>query len=440
MGFVTVPAGGDYRLRAARVPAALLAEPIAGVQPDADGLVLVDIDVAGTAIARVLPASPTRSPAAREVDLDGGQAWPCFLDLHTHLDKGHIWERAPNPDGTFASALRAVAADRARWSAADVRRRIEFGLRCSHAHGTRAVRTHLDSHAGQAAISWPVLRELRAAWAGRVELQGVSLAPLDFFAGVEGERLADTVAEAEGVLGAVTYMGPAIDKHLDRVLGLAAERRLDLDFHADESGDVGARSLAHVARAVLRHGYPGRVVCGHCCSLAVQPSDVVTETLDLVREAGIAVVTLPMCNMYLQDRAPGRSPRWRGTTLSHEMKARGIRVAVASDNCRDPFHGFGDHDMLEVFREATRIVHLDRPYGDWPRAVTAIPADLMGLAAAGRIGAGRPADLVLFRGRGFSELLARPQADRVVIRAGRALEAAPPDYRELDDLVRGGAA
>ena len=53
--------------------------------------------------------------------------------------------------------------------------------------------------------------------------------------------------------------------------------------------------------------------------------------------------------------------------------------------------------MLEVFREATRIGHLDRPYGDWPRAVTTTPADLMGLAGAGRIGPGQPADLVLFR-------------------------------------------
>jgi len=26
---------------------------------------------------------------------------------------------------------------------------------------------------------------------------------------------------------------------------------------------------------------------------------------------------------------------------------------------------------VEVYREATRILHLDRPFGDWPRAATA---------------------------------------------------------------------
>jgi cytosine deaminase len=121
-------------------------------------------------------------------------------------------------------------------------------------------------------------------------------------------------------------------------------------------------------------------------------------------------------------------------TLLHELAARRVPVAVASDNTRDAFYGFGDHDMLEVFREAARVCHLDRPYGDWPRAVTTIPADLMGLAG-GRIGPGLPADLVLFEGRTWSELLSRPQANRVVLRSGRAIARRLPDYRELDDLI-----
>src|SRR5207248_2671746 len=83
-----------------------------------------------------------------------------------------------------------------------------------------------------------------------------------------------------------------------------------------------------------------------------------------VAEAGIAIVSLPMCNLFLQDRTPGRTPRWRGVALLHEIRARGIRVAIASDNCRDPFYGYGDHDMLEVFREAVRIAHLDRLIAD----------------------------------------------------------------------------
>ena len=436
IGFVTMPERDAYWLSNATVPATLLTDLPPGAPVSSDGLASVDVAIRDGRIAAVVAAGGAAGPDP-SVDLARGQLWPCLIDVHTHLDKGHTWERAPNPDGTFDGALRTVAADRAaRWSAEDVRRRMDFGLRCSWAHGTRAIRTHLDSMGPQGAISWPVFEGLRKEWAGRIELQAVSLVPLLVFAGQEGGELADRVAASGGILGAVAFMSPAIDTLLDRLLDAATQRGLDVDFHCDESGDVGARALSHIARAVLRRRFRGRVVCGHCCSLAVQPPEVVSETLELTAEAGISVVSLPMCNLYLQDRVPGRTPRWRGVTLLHELAARRVAVAVASDNCRDAFNGFGDHDVLEVFREATRICHLDRPYGDWPRSVTTTPADLMGLAGRGRIGRGLPADLLLFEGRTWSELLSRPQSNRVVLRDGRAIDRRLPDYRELDDLLR----
>jgi cytosine deaminase len=143
-----------------------------------------------------------------------------------------------------------------------------------------------------------------------------------------------------------------------------------------------------------------------------------------------------MCNMYLQDRRlDDTTPRWRGVTLLHEMKARGIPVAVASDNTRDPFYAYGDLDMLEVLREATRIVQLDHPFGDWPAAVAATPAEIMGLRNVGQLRAGALANFIIFRGRAWSELLARPESDRIVVTSGRAIARELPDYSELDDLM-----
>ena len=49
-----------------------------------------------------------------------------------------------------------------------------------------------------------------------------------------------------------------------------------------------------------------------------------------------------------------------------------------------------------------------------------------------RIAVGESANLVIFRGRYYSEVLSRPQLDRVVIRDGRPLSVELPDYRELD--------
>jgi len=434
-----LPDTGRYWLTHARVSAALLDALPGGAQTDYENLVAVDIAIGDGRIDAVERAGTAPADAA-SLDLDGGQVWPCFHDLHTHLDKGHLWPRARNPDGSFMGALNAVIDDRAQvWSRAELERRIDFSLRCAHAYGTRAIRTHLDSMPPQNGVSFPLFAELRDAWAGRIELQAVNLVPLEFYADADaGRAMADGVAAHGGILGAVSYIEDDVGARLDALFGLARERDLDLDFHVDEGLDPAAQSLNAIARATLRHGYEGRVACGHCCAISIQPEPYVAETLGLCRDAGIAIISLPMCNMYLQDRTSGRTPRSRGVTLMHEFAAHDVQVTVASDNTRDPFYQYGDMDMLEVFREATRITHFDHPYGDWPRVVTAAPAAVMG-QDAGTIGAGRPADLVLFDGRGFSELLSRPQHDRTVLRGGRAIDTALPDYRELDDLFEGAS-
>jgi cytosine deaminase len=443
-GFVQIPRGKDLLLSRAKVPATLLTLEAPLRRIDQEGLALVDLEIKDGIIRRISEANNDDVPPGA-VDLDGGQVWPAFVDIHTHLDKGHINARVVNRDGTVYGAVEAVAKDRtAHWSADDVRRRFEFGLTCAYAHGVAAIRTHLDSDEPQAGITWPVFAELRVKWAGKIDLQAVGKVPIEYYLTPEGEAFAGLVAEYGGLLGGITRVygksaeeaAALTDAAIDALFRLAERHRLDIDLHVDESGDPAANSLGQVAQAAIRRRFPHRVVCGHCCSLAVQPPEVVAPTLDLCAQAKLAVVMLPMINLYLQDRQDGRTPRWRGITLVHEMAARGIPVAVASDNCRDPFFAFGDHDMFEVYAQAVRIAHLDLPYGDWPRAVTATPAELMGLKRRGRLARGVSADLILFRGRTMSELLARPQSDRVVLRAGSPIDTALPDYRELDDLFR----
>jgi cytosine deaminase len=92
--------------------------------------------------------------------------------------------------------------------------------------------------------------------------------------------------------------------------------------------------------------------------------------------------------------------------------------------------------MAEVFREAVRILHLDHPIAAWPAAVARTPAKIVGRPEMGAVAVGQPADLVLFKARTFTELLARPQSDRTVLRSGNAIDRTLPDYRELDELMR----
>ncbi len=429
-----IPTSPNYWIKNAQVPASLIVS--GDLEHTHEELCLVDIEIAQGVIVQIVPAGNCLSIDTQTVDWRKGQVWPCFVDMHTHLDKGHIWERSPNPDGTFASALETTQTDRQKyWEAEDVYRRMEFGIKCSYAHGTKAIRTHIDSFGEQAAITLGVFKALQRKWADRVILQAVSLVTLDYYQTPEGVALADKIAEVGGILGGVAFTHPDLDAQLDVVFSLAKERGLDLDFHVDENGDPDSICLQKVAEAALRHEFSGQIVCGHCCSLAVQAPEVVEKTLDLVKQAGIGIVSLPMCNLYLQDRESNRTPRWRGVTILQELKQHGIPAAVASDNCRDPFYGFGNHDVLEVFTQAVRIAHLDMPYGDWPCAVAKTAADLIKLPDVGRIGLGLPADLILFKGRNFSELLSRPQHDRIVLRYGQPIDTTLPDYSELDDLV-----
>lgn len=439
---ISWPAARRYWLVNARVPLCLLDDRLASVGAgDGEGVTGVDLLIEDGSLARVEGAGAVRDETTARVDVGGRQVWPTLVDLHAHLDKGHTVERSPNVDGTFHQARLAAAADRPNWTAADLRRRMDFGLRCAYAHGVSAIRTHIDTYHDTAERSWQALSDIRDDWRDRVALQGVALCPIDLLQDEFGDRVAAIVAQCGGLLGGVTRASVGnhgapldnIDTLLDRVFALAARHDLDVDLHVDETHDPAAATLPYVARAVLRHGYRGRVVCGHCCSLATQSESEADRTLDLVAAAEIAIVTLPTVNMYLQDRATKRTPRWRGVTVVHEMLHRGIRVAAAGDNCRDSFHAYGDHDVVDTFRQAVRILHLDHPLTGTPALVGAMPASVGKLAGHGRLVPGGPAHFILFNARSINEIVSRPQSDRIVIRDGERLRAAVPDYSELWD-------
>lgn len=412
---------GPVRLRNVTVPGCFVGR--------GDDLVVTDLTIWDDKIS---------DRGGKDVEMDRAMVLPCFVDMHTHLDKGHISPRAPNPDGTFMGAIRTVGADRAaNWSERDVYKRMEFSLKCAYAHGTRAIRTHLDSITPQDEISWPVFAELRAEWQDRIELQASSLIGCDAYDDIleDYSHTADIVAAADGILGMVTYPVPDLRERLLDFLELAGKRELQVDFHCDETMDNSSETLRMIAETVLEIGWPHSVTVGHCCSLSTQNEARALDTLDLVAKAGINVVSLPMCNLYLQDRYANRTPRLRGITLVHEMRARGINVSFASDNTRDPFYAYGDLDMVEVMRQATRIGHLDHSDPGWPLAFSVNPAEACGFALPS-LEPGSPADFIVFKARDWTEFHSRPQTDRIVVRAGEIIDATLPEYSELDHLMK----
>lgn len=433
----TASRSGRWVLKGARIPAELVGNtrlPGAG-----DGLVVGDILVSGSKIAGLAPPGTLDGSAITSVA--GAIILPGLIDCHTHLDKGHIWPRAANPDGSFAGAIGAVSNDQAAyWSQDDICRRMDFALRCAYAHGTVAIRSHLDCWPDAPFDIWPLMRETVETWHGKIDLCAAALIGIS---DVEDDAFMDRLvreikATPGAALGAFVRAFPedqsALPARLDRLFRLADTHGLALDFHVDETTDPSSRGLAMVAEAALRAAFQGPILCGHCCAIASYEVDLLAWTLDLTARAGIGIVSLPLCNAYLLDRIPGRTPRQRAMTPLHEIRAAGIALAIASDNTRDPFNACGDLDLLEVLRFATVAQHLDHPVGDWPAAISATPARLIGQEERGALTPGGPADLIILPARSWSEMNARPQTGRIVLRNGLPIDTTLPDYSELDDL------
>ncbi len=427
-------------LRRARVPVALLPPALAATSFDPlDPALLCDLAIEGNRLVAVTLSPDSRPPAAsatgRVLDLGGALVFPAFVDAHTHLDKAHTWTRAPNRSGTFQDALETLGRDKVNWTADDLRRRAGFALRCAWAHGTRIVRTHVDTWLPHGETSHAVMAELRAEWRGRIELQTVPLCGGDSYTGAGGEKIADlALGYGASALGGFLQMSPELPRQIDRLLAIARDRGTGIDLHVDENGNPAAEVLRAVAEGVLRNAFPFPVVCGHCCSLTVQAPERQRSTIALVKEARIGVISLPLCNLYLQGRRGAEFPRtpfWRGLTLIQDLLDAGVPVACASDNVRDAFCAYGDLDMIEVYNQSLRLAHLDSRLAESVSVVTRMAAELVGRPESGRVAPGAPAHLVVFAAQSFSELLSRSLASRRCV-DDEELHAPPvPDYAEL---------
>ena len=436
---LTLPDASRVLLAGARVPGELLASPVPGAHSDAEGAMRLDVLIDQGRIAGLFPAGTAPDTGAR-VDLEGRHLWPAFIDMHTHLDCGHAIPRV-RPDGTIHGGFSLTAEDWPRWTDADLDLRMEFGIRCAYAHGVSALRSHVDSETlAYSQHHWRALDRMRSKWAGKVDLQGVTICAMEAWVGPDARALADLTADRGGILGGVTDTldrgengtYDALAHALDRLFALAKERGLDVDLHVDQTEDLSAFTIPEIAKARLRSGFTGRVVLGHCVNLSLMPAHVIDETLSLAREADLAFVSMPTPMMYLMDRKPNRTPRWRGVTAANEIRAAGLPLAIGGDNCRDAWFAYGDHDMLDTLKQAIRVFQADEPLTGSLAMASRTPADLIGRPDLGRIGEGLPAHLVIFQARSLNVVLARDQADRIVLHHGRQVTDPLPQHHELE--------
>jgi cytosine deaminase len=375
---------------------------------------VVDVELVDGIIAQVVPA--TGALGFGDVELTGQVLLPSFVEPHAHLDKALTASRVRNVTGDLAGAISAMISIADELTEADIAARAETALRIHLAHGTTAVRTHVNVGVGVGMRALAALVDVRERWRGVVDLQLVALVghPLD---GAGGRDLRLALREGADIAGGCPHLDPDPDRAVAICLDAAGDAGVPLDLHTDETLDPRKLSLATMADLVTRTGFRHGVTASHCVSLAVQEPAVQQRVSEQAAAAGIAVVALPQTNLYLQGRDhPVGTPR--GLTAVRPLQAAGAVVAAGGDNLRDPFHPVGRGDALEVAALMVTSGHLD------PMAaldsVTAAPRLALGLPLVTLV-PGAPADLVALPAADALEALGAAPAARTVWRGGRVV-------------------
>ena len=287
-------------------------------------------------------------PEALVIDLENKMVIRGFSDVHVHWDKALITDKITNESGTLMEAISIMGPYKKTMTKEDIKDRMRRVLEMSYNNGTRFVRTNIDIDDIIGLKSLEVFNELKEEFKGKMILESVAFPQEGFVDHLENfEYLEKALQNGADVLGGIPATESNPQKHIEMLFDLANKYDVDLDMHIDETDDPNSECLKLLAEHKMKTNFKNKVVAGHCCSLASQEEDVVSKTIEKAKSAEIYVVSLPSTNLYLQGRGDTTRVR-RGITPIKKIYENGVKVAIASDNIRDPFNCFGNGNVLQT--------------------------------------------------------------------------------------------
>ena len=318
----------------------------------------------GITSGRVL-ASAAALPAEGTAEIDAAErlTLPGFVDPHLHLDKAFSREELAEPPETLTEAIRTSRQLKVQWSQHAIEERAARAVAMAIRAGTTAVRTHVDVDPVIGLRGFHALQRVRDRFQGQIQVQIVAFPQegMDRDGRVK-EMLCSALQEGADAIGGIPALEPNPREHIDRIFELAKLYDVDIDMHVDESDNPADLSIEYLAEKTLANGYQGRVVAGHCTSLAAVPVEVLHRVAAKVKAADISIITLPSTNLHLQGRSD-RPPVRRGIVPVRELLEAGINVTFGSDNIRDAFTPFGNARMLETGLLLAHAAHMGTASG-----------------------------------------------------------------------------
>jgi len=387
---------------------------------------LVDVGIDGATVVGVAPAVGRPAAADDELDLRGFVLLPAPADAHAHVDKSRTWEAAKAPLGDLVMAVESYHAFSDAETEEGIAQRARETLREMLMWGTTAVRSHVNIRRGDDPLRGVrAMLCLREEFEGLMDLELVSLSDHT----TSDEVIEEAIAAGLDLVGGAPHLAPDPRFELHRLLDIAERLGVGVDLHTDEalSGD---ETITEFARRV--RGWGVNVAAGHCVRLGTMPHEELGPIVADIVASDLAIITLPITNLYLQGwDDPVSTPR--GLTALRRLIDAGARLGAGADNVRDPFNPLGRCDALETVALLVTAGHLsiDEAYdlaSNGSRRVMRLPE-------AG-VFPGAAAELLAIRGGSLDEVAATAHPERIVIHRGAIV--ARSEFRATIAAARAG--
>jgi len=380
----------------------------------------------------VLASGPAaaKHPAAvgvRLLRLDGWALLPAPAEPHAHLDKaflaasrGATAGALEGHGGYVGGAARAMTALHATMTEEGIAANALQAVREALRHGFTAVRSHVDVGGAIGVRAVKALSSLRRDLQGTLDLQLVAL-PVRPVSGPDAKEgraaLEAALSEGADIVGGCPWLDPDPLEAVDVLTATAQRAGVPIDLHVDESTDETVLTVERFALRVNELGLGGKATASHCVSLGRQSLRRARTLARQLAESGVAVVTLPQTNLWLQGRdEPTLTPR--GLAPVRLLEEAGVVVCAGGDNWRDLFNPLGRADPLETAGLLVAAAHVEaqRAYAMVSEAARCV----MGVAPA-RLHEGDQADFLAIRASGTADAVAGASEERTVVHRGEVV-------------------
>ena len=375
------------------------------------------VDSGGTIVSITSNEESVSSQFTNTSDLKGKLLLPPLAEPHAHLDKAFLADRVGNDSGDLMGAIEGLERIRHSVTHDDIVHRACQAAVLMSKNGVTSIRTHADTTLSSGLTSVHALLEAKRRCASFIDIQVAMLLDWPLTGRQSAERLQlarDAIDAGVDVVGGCPHLDDDPQRALENLLNLALDSGLPLDIHADENLRPDSRDLENLADLILRDNIKHSVTASHCVSLSTQSESDISRVSDKVAAANIAVIALPLTNLFLQSRgAVSSSPR--GITPTARLRASGVIVAAGADNLQDPFNPVGRGDPLETASLMVIAAH-ESPQTAYDMVTT----NSHHIISPGRsfLKPGDKADFIAVPAANVREVIAMGPPDRTVVYGG----------------------